>query len=73
LCFIILGKGWEVLSIHDSRRANVVGFDHQSAIKRNLLIVSAITSLDLPNGQSILLLVHEGIYNETSGHSLSSE
>ena len=69
----VLGKGWEVLSIHNSRRANVVGFDHETAIKRNLPIVSAITALDLPNGQSILLLVHEGIYNETSGHSLLSE
>ena len=27
----------------------------------------------MPNGQSILLLVHEGIYNEISGHSLLSE
>jgi hypothetical protein len=51
----------------------VVGFDHETAIKRNLLIVSAITALDLPNGQSVLLLVHEGIYNETSNHSLLSE
>jgi hypothetical protein len=25
-------------------------------------IVSAVTALDLPNGQSVLLLVHEGIY-----------
>ena len=49
----VLGKGWEVLSIHNSRRANVVGFDHEAAIKRNLPIVSAITALDLPNGSSI--------------------
>jgi hypothetical protein len=69
----VLGKGWEILSIHSSRRANVVGFDHETAIKRNLPIVSAITALDLPNGQSVLLLVHEGIYNETSNHSLLSE
>jgi hypothetical protein len=51
----------------------VVGFDHETAVKRNLPIVSAITALDLPNGQSVLLLVHEGIYNETSNHSLLSE
>jgi hypothetical protein len=69
----VLGKGWEILSIHSSRRANVVGFDHETAIKRNLPIVSAITALDLPNGQSVFLLVHEGIYNETSNHSLQSE
>ena len=45
----VLGKGWEILSIHSSRRANVVGFDHETAVKRNLPIVSAITALDLPN------------------------
>jgi hypothetical protein len=44
----VLGKGWEVLSIHSSRRANVVGFDHDTAIKRNLPIVSAIFAIDLP-------------------------
>ena len=69
----VLGKGWEVLSIHNSRRGNVVGFDHEAAIKRNLPIVSAITALDLPNGSSILLVVHQCIYNETSKHSLLSE
>ena len=69
----VLGKGWEVLSIHNSRRANVVCFDHEAAIKRNLPIASAITVLDLPNGSSILLLVHECIYNETSNHSLLSD
>jgi hypothetical protein len=41
-----------------------VGFDHETAIKWNLPIVSAITALDLPNGQYVLLLVHEGIINE---------
>ena len=45
----VLGKGWEILSTHNLRRANVVGFDHETAIKRNLPIVSAITALDLPN------------------------
>jgi hypothetical protein len=44
----VLGKRWEVLSIHNSRRANVVGFDHDTAIKRNLPIVSAMTGIDLP-------------------------
>ena len=59
----ILGKGWEILSTHNLRRANVIGFDHETAIKQNLPIVSAITALDLPNGKSILLVIHEGIYN----------
>ena len=44
----VLGKGWEVLSIHNSRRANVVGFDHETAIKRNLPIVSAMTTMIYP-------------------------
>ena len=69
----VLGKGWEILSTHDLRRANLVGFDHETAIKRNLPVVSAITALDLPNGQSILLVIHEGIHNATSNHTLLSE
>ena len=44
----VLGRGWEVLSIHNSR-ANVVGFDHEAAIKSNLPIVIVITTPDLPN------------------------
>jgi hypothetical protein len=24
----VLGQGWEVLSVHNTRRANVEGFDH---------------------------------------------
>jgi hypothetical protein len=59
----VLDKGWEIISIHNSRRANVVCFDHDTAIKRNLPIVSAITALDLSNGQSVLLVIHENIYN----------
>jgi hypothetical protein len=66
----VLGNGWKVISIHNPRRANVVGFDHETAIKRNLPIVSAITAIDLPNGESRLLVIHEGIYNETAAHSL---
>jgi len=69
----VLGKGWEVLSIHNSRRANVVGFDHETAIKRNLPIISAVTAVDLPDGQSVLLVINEAIYNESSNHSLLSE
>jgi hypothetical protein len=48
----------------------VVDFDHETSVKRNLPIVSAITALNLPNGQPVLLLVHDGIYNETSHHQL---
>jgi hypothetical protein len=52
---------------------NVVGFVNETTIKWNLPIISTITALDLPNGQSILSLVREGMYNETSNHSLLSE
>jgi hypothetical protein len=45
----ILGQGWEVLSVHNTRRANVVGFDHEAGVKRNLPIVNAISAFDLPD------------------------
>ena len=32
-----------------------------------------VTSVDLSDGQSILLFINEGIYNETTNHSLLSE
>jgi hypothetical protein len=64
----VLGQGWEVLSVHNTRRANVVGFDHEVAVKRNLPIVSAITAVDLPDGISVILIVYESIYNDTSNH-----
>jgi hypothetical protein len=69
----VLGQGWEVVSFHNTRRENVVGFDHEAAVKRNLPIVSAITAVDLPDGISVLLIVHEAIYNLTANHSLLSE
>jgi phosphoserine aminotransferase len=46
----VLGQRWEVLSVHNIRSANVVGFDHEAAVKRNLSMVSAITAVDLPIG-----------------------
>jgi hypothetical protein len=39
-------------------RANVVGFDHEVSVKRKLSKVSAITVVDLPDGTSVLLIVH---------------
>jgi hypothetical protein len=32
----VLGQGWEVLSVHNTKRANVVGFHHEAAVERNL-------------------------------------
>jgi hypothetical protein len=69
----VLGKGWYVLSVHNTRRANVVDFEHEAAVKRNLPIVSAITAVDLPDGISVLLIVHEDICNDTANHSFLSE
>jgi hypothetical protein len=69
----VFGQGWEVLSVHNTRRANVVRFDHEAAVKRNLPIVSAITAVDLPDGVSVILTVHEAIYNDIANHSLLSE
>jgi hypothetical protein len=69
----VLGQGWEVLSVHNTIKANLVGFDHEAAVKRNLPIVSATTAVDLPDGISVILTVHEGIYNDTVNHSLLSE
>jgi phosphoserine aminotransferase len=46
----VLGQGWEVLSVHNTRGANLVGFDNEAALKRNLPIVSAITAVDLLDG-----------------------
>jgi hypothetical protein len=64
---------WEVLSVHNTRRKNVVGFDHEAAVKRNLPIVCAITAVDLPYGISVLLFVNEAIYNDTANRSFLSE
>jgi hypothetical protein len=66
-------KGWEILSIHNSRRTIVIGFYHETAVKRNSPIVSAITALDLPDGTSISLVMYESIYNDAANHSLLSE
>ena len=63
----------EILSTHIFRRANIVGIDHEIALKKNLPIVSAITSADLPDRQYILLVINKDIHNETANHSFSSE
>jgi hypothetical protein len=28
----VFGKGWKVLSIHNTRRENVLGLDHEAAV-----------------------------------------
>jgi hypothetical protein len=63
----VLGRGWEFLSVQNTRKANIVDFDHEATMKRNLPVVNAITAIDLLDGLSVSLIVHEGI------HSLLSE
>jgi hypothetical protein len=36
-------------------------------------MISEITEVDLPDGISVILIVHEAIYNDTANHSLLSE
>jgi hypothetical protein len=69
----VLGQGWIVLSIHNTRRSNLIGFDHEAAVKRNLIIFSTITAVDLPDRISVILVVHEAIYDDRANHSLLSE
>jgi hypothetical protein len=69
----VLGQGLGVISVDNTRRANVVGFDHEAVLKRNLPIISAITAVDLLDGISVILIVHEAIYNDTANHSVLSE
>jgi hypothetical protein len=66
----VLGQGWEVLSVHNTRRTNLVSFDHESVLKMNFPIISAITAVNLPDRIPVLLTVHEAKYNDTANHSL---
>jgi phosphoserine aminotransferase len=68
----VLGQGWEVFSVHNTRAANVVGFDNKAEVKRNLPIVSTLTAFDIPDRISGILTVHEAIYDDTADHSLLS-
>jgi hypothetical protein len=49
----VLGQGWEVFYVYNTRIANVVSFDHEAAVKRNLQIVSAINAVDHSDGTSV--------------------
>jgi hypothetical protein len=39
----------------------------------NLPIDSAINAVDHPDGISVILIVHEAIYNDTANHSILTE
>jgi hypothetical protein len=47
--------------------------EDEAAVKRNLPIVSAITAVDPLDGISVILTVHEAVYNDIANHSLLSE
>ena len=68
----VLGQGWHIARVSSTRKANVMGFDHHLAVKKNLDIVDALTAVDTPKG-TILLQVNEAVHNPTSEHSLLSE
>jgi hypothetical protein len=67
----IFGDGWVVIGF-SRRRANLIGFDHKAAKKKNLPICSAVTIVKMPNGK-VLLKAHEGVQNKGSPISLLSE
>jgi hypothetical protein len=48
-------------------------FYHEVTVKRYLLILSAITVVDLLHGSSVLLTVREWKCNDTANHSPLSE
>ena len=68
----VLGKGWEVITVHPTRKAHVYGFDHQAAVKKHLDIVTAVSVVEV-SGETILLQVNEAVYNPSADHSLLSE
>ena len=49
----VLGSGWEAISVHPTRKAHVIGFDHKVAVKRDLDIVAACTIVEI-EGEKVL-------------------
>ena len=68
----VLGKGWEVITVHRLRKAHVYGFDHQAAVKKHLDIVTAVSVVEV-HGETILLQVNEAVHNPSADNSLLSE
>ena len=67
----VLGKGWEVITVHPTRKAHIYGFDHQAAVEKHLDIVTAVSVVEV-NGETILLQVNEAVHNPSADHSLLS-
>ena len=68
----VLGKGWDIIAMHPTRKANVIGFDNDIAVKRHLPIVSGITVVDIGD-DTYLIRVNEAVYNESVQHTLLSD
>ena len=68
----VFGKHWKQELVYTHRRANLVGFDANSARKFGLQIGTGVAMVDL-SGQSIMIRVHEGVFNQTSDITLASE
>jgi hypothetical protein len=69
----IIGDGWYVDEFMLHRKANIIGFDEKVARKNGLPIVSAYTTVVLPDGRRVLLRAHEVVYNKGSAFTLLSE
>ena len=64
----VLGKGWEGIAVHHTRKVHVYAFDHQAAVKKHLDIVTAVSVVEV-NGKSIMLQVNEAVHNLSADHS----
>jgi hypothetical protein len=69
----VMGDGWLILGdTATAPGANLVGFD-KDAKKKGLPILSGAVKVKLDNGESIILRVHQGVYNAGSSTTLISE
>jgi len=55
-----------------ARRVNIAGYDNTSTIKTDVPIGSGITAVDLPDGETVLLRVHEASFLGDDAHTLIS-
>jgi hypothetical protein len=56
--FGIGGKCWVIDTLTD-RKVEIAGYDNKATVKSNIPIGSAITAVDLPTGETILLRANE--------------
>ncbi len=69
----VIGKGWHIAYKHQTRKANVVGFDEKCAFKSKLDIVTALAVVEPPGGYKFFVEISEAVHNPTAEHSLLSE